>query len=111
MKRTSMTLLTAVTGICLLLAACPISVGPAEQGDAAMQPDGGSATDAQVQSCLDASDTTGPCPVAIGCDGGWTSYSSIATPAWMAGTLDTCESFPWVSFVSNLDAGVPTTRA
>lgn len=59
-----------------------------------MQAEGGSATDAQVESCLDASDTTGPCPVAIGCDGGWMSYSSIAAPAWMAGTLDACVEHP-----------------
>ena len=73
----------------LLLVACPSSV---EQG----QPEGGlkDASPAQPVGCLDASDTTGPCPVAIGCDGGWTTYSSIAAPAWLAGRLDACVEHP-----------------
>jgi hypothetical protein len=89
----------ALVASSLLLVACPTFVERAEPESGAMdaaspQREGGAVTDAHFQSCVDGSHPDQPCVVTGGCDGGWTAYSSIVAPAWMAVTLDACVEHP-----------------
>jgi hypothetical protein len=88
--RTEATMLCALVAAgSLLLVACPSSSERA-QLDAGLK----DASPPPPVGCLDASDTTGPCPVAIGCDGGWTTYSSIPAPTWIASARNACVEHP-----------------